>query len=524
MLAELAVSNLGVIEKLSLLLGPGMTAVTGETGAGKTLITDAIALLIGAKSDPTMVRSGGGEAEVNGRFANGDDEFIVRRVVPTEGRSRGYVDDRPASQATMESRAGSLVDVHGQHLHQSLARGAAQRGALDRFGDIDLTPLTAARSIRHELEEKLEGLGGDTAARAREVDLLRFQVAEITDAAVTGPDEEAELEEEEAALAGAEEASQAAGGAAQLLSADGVAGEALAAALSELAGHRALKQQHDQLAGALSEITDVAAGLRAAIEEIEARPDRLAQVVERRQRLTELKRKYGATIEEVIAFGQDAAARLAELERHDEVAADLQTQLDAALVAETAAAAEVGRRRRAAAPKLATEVETWLADLALPKARVEVDVGADPGDAVEFRFAVNSGAPLLPLARVASGGELSRAMLALQLVSSTAPPTVVFDEVDAGVGGEAAIAVGRALSRLSENHQVLVVTHLPQVAAFADQHISVTKNDDGETTVVSVEVLDDEARVVEISRMLSGSPDSTTAQLHAEELLAAAAR
>jgi len=521
-LAELAVSNLGVIEQLSLLLSPGMTAVTGETGAGKTLVTDAIALLIGTKSDPAMVRTGAAEAEVNGRFVAAADEFIVRRVVPIEGRSRSYLDDRPASLASLASRPGELVDVHGQHLHQSLARGAAQRAALDRYAAVDLEPLTAARSERRELEEQLASLGGDEAARARESDLLRFQVAEISAANLTTPDEEDALDREEATLAGAEEAREAAGSAAQILGSDGVAGESTAAALAALAGHPALSEQHDQLAAALAELSDVAAGLRATVDRIDAHPERLAQVVERRQLLTELKRKYGPTLADVIAFGDGVAARLAELEQHDEVAVQLQLRLDAAIAAEEAAAAEVGSQRREAAPKLASEVENWLGDLALPNARVGVEVGADPGDAVEFRLAVNSGAPLLPLARVASGGELSRAMLALQLVCSTAPPTVVFDEVDAGVGGQAAIAVGRALRRLSREHQVLVVTHLPQVAAFADQHVRVSKRDDGTQTEVTIETLDDEARVVEISRMLSGSPDSETARLHAEELLATA--
>lgn len=272
----------------------------------------------------------------------------------------------------------------------------------------------------------------------------------------------------------------------------------------------------------MAEVADVAASLRTAVEQMEANPERLAEVVERRQLLTELKRKYGTDLAEVIEFGENAAARLAELESYDETAAQLQLQLELAREAESAASAKVGRRRRKVGPELAAAVEAWLVELAMPKARVDIGIGADPGDAVEFRLAVNSGAPLLPLARVASGGELSRAMLALQLVASTAPPTVVFDEVDAGVGGEAAIAVGRALSRLAQGHQVLVVTHLPQVAAFADQHLLVSKHDDGATAVVSASHLDEAARVVEISRMLSGSPDSATAQLHAEELLAAA--
>jgi DNA repair protein RecN (Recombination protein N) len=521
-LAELSVSNLGVIDDLSLLLGPGMTAVTGETGAGKTLITDAIALLIGAKSDIAMVRPGTAEAEVNGRFLADGGEFIVRRVVPTDGRSRAYIDDRPASQAVLSARSGSLVDVHGQHLHQSLARGTAQRGALDRFGNVDLSPLTQARALRRQLEEELESLGGDAEARAREVDLVSFQVAEIEGAALSGPDEEEALEAEEAALAGSEQARVAALETAALLSADGAGGDALARSLTALAGHPALAALQEQLSGALAEVADVASGLRSAVEQIDAEPERLAQVVDRRQLITELKRKYGPGLADVIEFGEHAQHRLSELERHDEVAARLQAQLDDAIGTETAAAEKVGKARRKAAPKLARDVEEWLTGLALPNARVGIDVGGDPGDAVEFRLSVNSGAPLLPLARVASGGELSRAMLALQLVSSTAPPTVVFDEVDAGVGGEAATAVGRALSKLAEHHQVLVVTHLPQVAAFADQHICVTKSDDGDQVFVAAAQLDEPARVVEISRMLSGSPDSATAQLHAEELLDAA--
>src|SRR5918994_1129613 len=430
-----------------------MTAVTGETGAGKTMVVDAIELLVGGRADPLLVRAGADEAWVEGRFVRGDDEVVVARAVPRSGRSRAYLDGRLAAVAELSETGAVFVDLHGQHAHQSLLHPSAQRDALDRFGRVDLEPLRAARRAVQALVDELATMGGDERSRARELDLVRYQVAEIDAAGITGPDENAELEALEDQLADAAAHRDAAAGAVELLSGDGTVGEGVGSA-------------SDALGATVAELADLAGELRATGEAIDEDPERLAQVRERRQLLHDLRRKYGETLADVIAEGDRLHARLAELEDHDRRAAELDQRLAAARKAEAEAAAAVGDARRAVAPGLAQRVHAHLVELAMPRARVDVAVGAaHPADDVELRLGANPRTEPLPLAKVASGGELARTMLALRLVLTAAPPTLVFDEVDAGIGGAASLAVGRALARLAGDHQVLVVTHLPHDAA-----------------------------------------------------------
>ncbi|HEY8527191.1 MAG TPA: DNA repair protein RecN [Acidimicrobiales bacterium] len=525
MLAELAVRDLGVIAELRLLLGPGMTVVTGETGAGKTMVVDAIELLVGGRADPALVRTGADEAWVEGRFVKPDgEEVVVGRAIPRNGRSRAYVDGRLATASVLAELGEELVDLHGQHAHQSLLHPAAQRDALDRFGAVDLEPLLAARREIQAITAELESLGGDERARARELDLLRYQVNEIDAAGLQGPDEDRELEELEDALADATAHREAAAVAVEALTGEGAASDALGTAVAALAGRAPFAAHEERLRALAAELTDAAAEVRLAAEQIDEDPERLAAVRERRQVLHDLRRKYGETLADVIAEGERLRARLAELEDHDRRAEELDARLAAARQAEAAAAAAVGKARRAAAPELAERVQVHLAELAMPNARVAVRVpDEDPGDDVELLLAANPGTPPLPLAKVASGGELARTMLALRLVLTSAPPTLVFDEVDAGIGGQAAVAVGRALSRLAAERQVLVVTHLPQVAAYADAQVRVSKQSTDSSTVSHAHLLDDGERVIELSRMLSGLPDSNAARVHAIELLASAA-
>jgi DNA repair protein RecN (Recombination protein N) len=548
---ELAVRDLGVIAELRLVLGPGMTALTGETGAGKTLVVDAIELMVGGRADPVLVRAGADEAWVEGRFvrpggaaSDGDrvgaahpgDEVVLARAIPRSGRSRAYIDGRLATAGELAAVGAELVDLHGQHAHQSLLHAASQRDALDRFGRVDLGPLRAARQEIRTILDELAGMGGDERARARELDLLRYQVGDIDGAAITGPDEDAVLERLEDALADATAHREAASGAVMLLSGDGVgvgdipdagasAADAVGSALALVAGRTPFAGAEARLRALAAELSDLAGELRTAGEAIDDDPERLAQVRDRRQLLHDLRRKYGETLGDVLAEGDRLRARLAEVEDHDRRAAELDGRLDAARAAESEAAAGVAAARRDAAPRLAAEVQAHLTELALPKAQVDVVVGGDdPADDVELRLAANPGTAPLPLAKVASGGELARTMLALRLVLSAAPPTLVFDEVDAGIGGAAAVAVGRSLARLAEQpHQVLVVTHLPQVAAYADAQVQVSKQSDEATTVARASVLDHPERVIELSRMLSGQPDSDAARVHAAELLAIAA-
>ncbi|HET6812204.1 MAG TPA: DNA repair protein RecN [Acidimicrobiales bacterium] len=525
-LTELAVRDLGVIESLSLTLEPGMTALTGETGAGKTLLVEAIELLTGGRADGVVVRPGAAEAVVEGRFLVDGEERILSRAVPASGRSRAYLDGRMAPVSALAELAEELVDLHGQHSHQSLLRGGGQRAAVDAFAGVDLGPLRRCRARVQEIEVALQELGGDGRARARELDLLAFQLEEIDAAGIADPGEEAALESEEDLLVSAEAHRQAAERARSLLSEEQGAADAVGAALAACADRPVLDAAHRRLRSVAAELADVAEELRGAAESIQEDPERLEEVRGRRHLLRDLRRKYGESLEEVMAYADEARRRRAELEGHESAVTRLEAERREAEVERAREEQAVGRARREAAPRFAKAVGRHLKGLAMPSARFEVEVGdADPGDAVTFLLSANPGSPPLPLTKVASGGELARVMLAARLVFAAGPPVLVFDEVDAGVGGEAAVAVGRALAELARaGHQVLVVTHLAQVAAFADHQVAVRKVAGRSATRTDVAPLDAEARVVELSRMLAGRPDSASARDHAKELLEAARR
>ena len=524
MLLELHVRDLGVIADLHLTFGEGMTAVTGETGAGKTMLVEALELLMGGRADTVMVRPGASEAFVEARFV-GHEEVVLARVVPGTGRSRAYVNGRMAPVGSLADTGAELVDLHGQHAHQALLGARAQRAALDAFASIDLRPLAEAVSRLRSIDDQLASLGGDTRARAHEVDLLRFQVAEVEAAAIVDVDEETVLSDEEERLADVAAHREAADRGHRALTDDGAAIDAIGAAIGALTARSPFTSVEHRLRGVAAELAELSSDLRSLSESLEDDPARLGLVRDRRQLLRELRRKYGDSLEEVLAFSDDAKDRLATLESHDAQAARLEGERRDAVTAVRCEEAAVGASRRAAAPALSAAVEHHLQVLAMPRARFVVEVlDDDPGDRVSFLLSANAGEPPLPLSKVASGGELARTMLAARLVLLGGAPTLVFDEVDAGIGGEAAVAVGRALAALAAHHQVLVVTHLPQVAAFADRQILVRKAERDGRTVATAEVLDDAGRVVELSRMLSGQPGSVTANDHAEELLAAAAR
>jgi DNA repair protein RecN (Recombination protein N) len=543
-LTELHVENLGVIERLELVFGPGLTALTGETGAGKTMLVEAIELLVGGRADATVVRPGASEARVDGRFvladadATGNDEveLVLTRIVPRDGRSRAYVNGRLATVASLAELTDRAVDLHGQHAHQSLLAPATQRAALDRFGGIDRAPLRAARARLTELDAELAALGGDERARARELDLLRFQVDELDAAGIDDPDEDRVLAAGEELLADAVAHREAGLAAIAVLTDDGGGRDALGSGLATLGGRSPYDDVAGRLRDVLADVDDVISELRRRVEAIEEDPERLEDVRGRRRLLRDLCRKYGDDLAAVMEYHAEAAERLARLERFDERAAELDRARREALAELRTAAAAVGDARRLAAPALASAVEAHLRTLAMPHASVAVDVtdavdGEGDGERVQFLLAANPGAPMLPLNRVASGGELARAMLALRLVlTASASPrqagspamTLVFDEVDAGIGGAAAVAVGRALADLRTHHQVLVVTHLPQVAAVADAHVVVTKQVErgleGPSTTATATLVDGDRRVDEIARMLSGRA-TEPARRHALELL-----
>jgi DNA repair protein RecN (Recombination protein N) len=525
MLSELHVEQLGVIEHLDLVLGAGLTVLTGETGAGKTLIIDAIDLLLGGRGTAELVRSQAAEARVDGRFLIGDHERVLSRVQPRRGRSRAYVDGRLATANQLGELGRDWVDLHGQHGQQSLLRRSVQRDALDRFAGIDVTPLREARARLVELDAELAALGGDARARAREIDLLDHQIDEITRANLDDPDEERHLDDEQDRLGDAVEHRRAGQTALAALRDDAGALDALSEATRALDGRRPFLGELERLRALLAELDDVVDSVRHQVEHIDEDPARLDAVVARRQQLRDLRRRYGDTLAEVVAFAQDAAARRDELASFDARAQHLDQLRQAAVDDLATVARHIGDARRGAAQQLGEAVTVQLRRLALPHATLIVSVGdalTDPaGDAVAVWFSANPGLDLQPLANVASGGELSRIMLALRLVLSGGPPTLIFDEVDAGIGGAAANAVADALCDVAKHRQVLVVTHLAQVAARADQHLVVDKRLVDGRTVTSVSGVDGDQRIAEIARMLSGSGTSVRARDHAAELLAA---
>ena len=568
MLAELRIRDLGVIDDARLEVSAGLNVLTGETGAGKTMVVDALALLLGGRADPGAVRAGRPAALVEGRLRTGDDlqvaaalatagvededgEVVVARQVLVEGRSRAQLQGRMATVATIADVVRPLVEVHGQHEFQELLRPAVQRDLLDRFaGDAALGPRAAfaagwrrLRAVTRELDD----LATRAREREREIDLVRHQLEEI-DAAQVRVGESAELAAEAERLENAEALQQAAALAHQLLEADEDAGAvtALGAAARAVQGpgahDRSLGELAERAQALAAEVGDLASSLRAYAEAVLVDPARLEEVNLRMARLHDLERKYGDDEAAVLAFAAQAAERLAELEggtlRSEALeaeAAGLRRDLARTGAALTAA-------RQEAAARLGEAIRVELADLAMPSAQVVVaveqdddDTGLEVGgrclaatedglDRVDFRLAAHPGAPLRPLGRAASGGELSRVMLALRVVLAGVDrtPTLVFDEVDAGVGGRTAAAVGRRLAQLARRHQVLVVTHLPQIAAHADRHFTVEKRSSDGTTSTDVQLLDDAGRVGELSRMLAGMEGSGLAQAHAEELLAAA--
>jgi DNA repair protein RecN (Recombination protein N) len=524
-ISELRVRELGVIEDVEVVLGPGLTVISGETGAGKTLVVEALELLLGARADPSMVRHGASESLIEGRFVDDDRELVLARTVPAEGRSRAYVDGKMAPVARLEELGHDLVDLHGQHAHQSLLHPAAQRRALDVYLGIELDALLALRQQLHAVDRRLIDLGGPSGPRERELDLLRFELDEIAAAGIRSADEDEQLAREEEVLAAAATLRSASDLATQLLDAGN--GESvldrLGVAIEALGRRAPLAAHEERLRGLAAELADATTDLRRDVERFEEDPARLAAVQERRHELGRLARKHGGELRDVLEAARRTAERITELESSDENRRKLEGERLALLEQIAAEEERIGDQRRAGAARFAHDVEAHLQVLALPNARLEVELPPNGlADEVTLLLGANPGEPALPLAKVASGGELARTMLALRLVLTTAPPTLVFDEVDAGIGGEVALAVGRSLAALARTRQVLVVTHLAQVAAHADHQFVVEKSEAGGRTRSRLYPVEGEERLIELSRMLSGQPRSVSARRHAAELLAAA--
>ncbi|MET7574071.1 DNA repair protein RecN [Streptomyces sp. NPDC005492] len=566
------IRSLGVIDDAVVELSPGFTAVTGETGAGKTMVVTSLGLLLGGRADPALVRIGAKNAVVEGRIAVPpgasavlraeeagaeleDGTLLISRTVSAEGRSRAHLGGRSVPVGLLAELADDLVAVHGQTDQQGLLKLSRQRQALDRYaGDAVAGPLAkygeAYRRLR-AITVELDEITTRARERAQEADMLRYGLDEIA-AVEPRAGEDVELAAEAERLGHAEALASAATVAHAALAGNPEDPEGIDAATLVAGAQRALEavRSHDSALASLTDrigeigilLGDVAGELAGYADDLDADPLRLAAVEERRAALTGLTRKYGENITAVLAYAEEGAARLTELDGDDERIDELTAERDALRAELGGLAQALTDARTEAAARFAAAVTAELASLAMPHARVSfeirqtedpegVEVGGRPVaygpsgvDEVELLLAPHPGAPPRPIAKGASGGELSRVMLAVEVVfAGTDPvPTYLFDEVDAGVGGKAAVEIGRRLAKLAKTAQVVVVTHLPQVAAFADRQLLVEKTNDGSVTRSGVKVLEGEDRVRELSRMLAGQEDSETARAHAEELLATA--
>ena len=558
MLHELRVENLLLIERAELGLGPGLNVLTGETGAGKTVLAHALDLLLGGKPRPGIVRPGAGEAYVEGVFAlpaalrealaerlpEEADELVLARRVSAEGRTRAYVGGRSATAADLVEIGGALLSFYGQHEHRRLTLASAQLEILDGFCGAAQAgrreAFAAAYAHERELRDRLEELRARAGARDRELDLLDWELEEIDRAEPSESEEESLLAERErlrhlSALMGA------AGGAVAALTGDdsgaddssGGAAPALAAAASALEGVRGVDGSLDALtdrAQALAvEADDLAGELRRYGEAVEAAPGRLDEVEERLALLDRLKRKHGGTIAAVLEYAEECRRRRDELAGAEEALEAGEAEVATAQAKLAELAAELRAARRKAAGGLAEAVVERLAGLAMEGASFEASVterdgyGPSGGDDVEFLIAPNPGVPAGPLRETASGGELSRVMLALMGVAAQAGPgTLVFDEVDAGIGGQTARAVGEQLRDLAAGRQVICITHLPQIASLADRHFTIVKDTTSDTATTTVTRLERGDVVGELVRMLGAEDGDAAARRHARELLKAA--
>lgn len=556
MIEEISIRDLGVIGEATLPLGPGFTALTGETGAGKTMVVTALGLLLGARADAATIRSGRPQAVVEGHWrvspqspvaqrvqdAGGDldgDELILVRSVSQEGRSRAVVGGRGAPVGVLSELGEQLVVVHGQSDQIRLKSSTAQREALDRFAGAPLAKVLADyRGAFHDWQaeqEQLDELIGERDRREREADELRAAIDEI-ERAEPRPGEDDELAGRADRLTNIEDLRFAANAAHDILAADSDEGRDVSSLLADARRHLDRVAAHDATLAPIVEAIDTASfaaadaatGLSGYLAGLDSDTGQELETVQnRRAELAVLMRKYGPSLDEVIETLDTGSARLLELDGDSDRIELLRERVEQHSERLRVLAAELSSLRVAAAEQLSARVTAELAALAMPDALLTVEVTDRPEyagsgkDQVALLLTPHNGADPRPLGKGASGGELSRVMLALEVViaGSDPVPTFIFDEVDAGVGGAAAIEIGRRLARLAETAQVIVVTHLAQVAAFATNHLTVLKDRDGEVTASSVRRLDGDERLTEMARLLSGLPDSASGLEHARELL-----
>jgi len=559
MLIELRAENYAVIDHAIAVFGPGLNLLTGETGAGKSILVDALALLMGGKSSVEVVRHGADKAvvscvfestanaeailEENGIDAEGT-EIILRREILATGKGRVFVNNQPATVTVLKELAPELALVHAQSETLSSFDQAQQRILLDRFGGISTDAVAEAHARWKAAAGKLEDLLQGEQDRLRMVDLWSYQRKEIEAAQLEAGEDEA-LETEKRVLANAEKLYAAAMGAFDQLYEGGISAEVcLRAALKhveELARYDGkFTEAAQQLESARATVGDVGASLRDYAEGINASPERLAEIEDRLAIMDRLKRKYGKSVTEILAFGEDVARKLAEVEDRDGILKMLRADVEQTSAAYRKTAAALTAERKTSAAKLAKLAETQINSLAM-KVKFEIAVNsneeeshwsASGWDAVEYRIATNPGEPVKPLHEIASGGEMSRVMLALKVAveetsskvtrkKTPTPRTLVFDEIDIGIGGRAAEAVGQKLKALSRGQQILCVTHLPQIAAFADQHFLIDKRESDGRTKTQIRLLDQRSSTHEVARMLSGATVTETSLQHAAQMIAA---
>jgi DNA repair protein RecN (Recombination protein N) len=570
-LREIHVRNLAVLSEASVDFGPGLNVLSGETGAGKSIVVDSLALLAGSRASAEMIRSGAESLTVSGIFEPGGEgwrrvledagleveggEVLVRREIARSGRNRVFVNDQPTTLRLLADLAPYLLRIHGQRDELGLTEPDLQRAMLDRSGLAEagslLSKVAAAFDQHTQLAERLERLSGDDRVRRERIDLLRFQASEI-DAAKPRAGEEVELRGERDVLRNVAEITQALGTAYALLSdEESSALERIGKGQELIAGVEEWEPQAAAWAAELEELrirlADLSTGLARRLDSLEADPARLDAVEERLALLERIFRKHGGDSAAVLARRQEIEAELAELEGDDENREELAARTAAALEEYRKAALALSEKRQAWGKALVKQIEAELKDLGLARARLQValerrrragspllldgepvDFGREGIDQVVFLFAPNPGEEPRPLARIASGGELSRISLSLQLAShgetEEARPTLVFDEVDTGIGGAEAAALGKKLKRLARGGQILAVTHLPQVASHGDVHFKVSKRVQGGRTSVQVEELGADQRVDEVARMLAGETITDLSRSHAQELISGAAQ
>ena len=569
MLAEIAISNLGVISHASAELAPGLTVLTGETGAGKTMVVTGLRLLTGGRADASRVRTGAQEAVVEGALSIADlpestlsavhaiaegagagpdenGEYVVSRAVKATGRSSAHLGGRKVPAATLGDLAGHLLTIHGQNDQLRLLAPEQQLAALDRFDPAIAAKLSAYRDVYVQWREASKDLKDRTEKRlelAQEMDRLRFAIEEI-DAVAPVDGEDADLvatinrlqdvdalrEAAQTALVAIDGAEAVGGYSAEAEeAASDLVGRAQAALVG--ASDEELRELGVRLGEVAGVLADVSAELGSFTADLPTDPDELERLLQRQQELKGLTRKYAPDIAGVLAWREKAGKRLSKIDTSEEAIDELKRRV-AELEAELKKrAAALTKARNKAAKNLGEAVTEELHGLAMPKAKLRVELaeakfGRDGADAVEITLAPNSALEPKPLATSASGGELSRVMLALEVIlsESSAGGTLVFDEVDAGVGGRAAVEIGRRLARLALRHQVIVVTHLPQVAAYANTHLHVSKDVGDEAVTSGVGNLTDEQRIEELARMMAGLDDSDTGRAHAAELFKRAQR